>query len=66
MRHWLLASILSLLGTFGTANFSTADYRPKIGEVHFDFELPRIDSRKPVKLSDYRGQKVLLLHFASW
>jgi hypothetical protein len=28
--------------------------------------LPRIDNGKPLKLSDYRGQKVLLIHFASW
>lgn len=41
-------------------------YSPQVGEVHADFVLPRIDSRKAVRLSDYRGKKVLLIHFASW
>lgn len=41
-------------------------YRPVVGKPHPDFTLPRIDNRKPLSLSDYRGKKVLLLHFASW
>ena len=35
------------------------------GEMYPDFMLPMIDG-KPAKLSDYRGKKVLLFHFASW
>ncbi|MFT7677616.1 MAG: peroxiredoxin [Planctomycetota bacterium] len=31
-----------------------------------DVELPRIDGAGMLKLSDLRGQKVLLIHFASW
>ncbi len=41
-------------------------YRPAVGQPHPDFVLPRIDNRKPVSLSQYRGKKVLLIHFASW
>ena len=41
-------------------------YRPEVGEQHLDFTLPRIDNRQPLTLSDFRGKKVLLLHFASW
>ena len=41
-------------------------YRPKIDDGHPDIVLPRIDNGKPLKLSDYRGKKVLLIHFASW
>ncbi len=41
-------------------------YRPKVGEPHRDFILPSIDDGKNLQLSDYRGKKVLLLHFASW
>jgi hypothetical protein len=34
---------------------------------HPDFILPLIDdSAKSIQLSNYRGTKVLLLHFASW
>lgn len=41
-------------------------YRPKVGELHDDFCLPQIGNSKPVSLSDFRGKKVLLMHFASW
>lgn len=41
-------------------------YQPQVGESHRAFVLPDIGSGKPVSLSDYRGSKVLLIHFASW
>jgi hypothetical protein len=41
-------------------------YSPNVGERHPDFTLPTIDDRRPVSLSDFRGKKVLLIHFASW
>lgn len=41
-------------------------YAPEVGKKHPDFTLPRIDSREPVSLSDFRGKKVLLMQFASW
>lgn len=41
-------------------------YQAAVGEPHPDFVLPRIDNGQPLRLSDYRGQKVLLIHFASW
>ena len=37
----------------------------KVGEVHPDFTLPTVDGDW-LRLSDYRGKKVLLIHFASW
>lgn len=43
-----------------------ATYRPQVGKPHPDFVLPRIDNGKPLRLSDFRGKKVLLVHFASW
>lgn len=39
---------------------------PKVGERHADFKLANIADGKPVSLSDFRGKKVLLIHFASW
>lgn len=41
-------------------------YRPVKGEPHLDFSFPDIRDGKLKKLSDFRGKKVLLLHFASW
>lgn len=43
-----------------------AEYRPQIGKPYNDFVLPRIDAREPIALSQFRGKKVLLIHFASW
>ena len=45
---------------------SFGDYRPQLGEVHPGFVLPRIDTGEPVSLSQNRGKKILLVHFAVW
>jgi len=47
-------------------NVEAGSYAPEVGKRHPDFTLPRADDRRPVSLSDFRGRKVLLLHFASW
>ncbi len=44
----------------------TAAYAPAPGQRHGDFTLSTIDGEKTVSLSDFRGRKVLLIHFASW
>ncbi len=36
-----------------------------LGQRHPDFELPILDG-EIARLSDYRGKKVVLIHFASW
>lgn len=41
-------------------------YRPLVGQRHQEFKLPNIVTREKVHLSDFRGRKVLLIHFASW
>jgi hypothetical protein len=41
-------------------------YSPRVGEVHPDFTLPSVGDRAPVSLSQFRGRKVLLIHFSSW
>jgi len=43
-----------------------SSYKPVVGQPHPDFSLPNIQDSSRIKLSDYRGKKVLLLHFASW
>lgn len=57
----LLAFVLCVGGAV-----TSADYSPKVGEPHVDFVLPNIETREPVSLAQYRGKKVLLVHFASW
>jgi hypothetical protein len=41
-------------------------YAPAVGEPHPNITLPSIETRQAISLSDYRGKKVLLAHFASW
>lgn len=36
-----------------------------LGQVYPDFYLPKLDGGFG-RLSDFRGKKVLLIHFASW
>lgn len=60
---------LALLGLvlYGSQRTAFAQsYRPQVGQRHPLVTLPRIDTGEPVSLSDYRGKKVLLIHFASW
>ena len=47
-------------------SLATATNLPQVGELHPDFRLPRIDTREAVSLSQFRGKKLLLIHFASW
>lgn len=43
-----------------------AGYSPQVGKLHPDFTLPNIADNEPVSLSQFRGRKVLLIHFSSW
>jgi hypothetical protein len=65
MRPTTLFLVFALI--LATAKpLQAAPYAPKVGQRHPDFTLPNIASGKPVSLSDFRGKKVLLIHFASW
>jgi hypothetical protein len=53
-------------GCFCSVAAGASSYSPRVGKLHPDFTLPDIVNRKPVSLSQFRGKKVLLIHFASW
>ena len=59
------AIIVALFAT-SISNAQIASFSPKDGQPHPDFILPSIEDGKPIQLSDLRGKKVLLMHFASW
>jgi peroxiredoxin len=42
------------------------NYAPQVGQRHPNITLPTIHDGSAVSLSDFRGKKVLLIHFASW
>ena len=67
MRRWLTQAAALLVALAGTTSSTRAEeYSPRVGERHADFTLPNIEDSKPVSLSQFRGKKVLLIHFASW
>ena len=61
-RPTILSLVLLLLA--GTAR-AQAPEGEAVGKAYPDFVLPDLDG-KLVRLSDFRGKKVLLFHFASW
>jgi len=68
-----LTGLLVLVGVAGSiqavANNVLVKSNPpvgtKVGQMYPDFYLPKLDGGFG-RLSDYRGKKVLLFHFASW
>ena len=57
----MCGALFSLAGRSGAESYS-----PRVGKPHPDFTLPSIVDREPVSLSQFRGRKVLLVHFSSW
>lgn len=67
-RTIMILPIISGALAFAPAQVQAGD-GPTIGtaegQMYPDFVLPSL-AGKEVRLSDYRGKKVLLFHFASW
>ncbi len=63
----LVSAVVVFAGLFSMGGRTCmADYAPRVGQPHPDFTLPKLGDRSPVSLSQFRGRKVLLIHFASW
>ena len=67
-RTFMILLLVSAALALALAEVRAGD-RPTIGiaegQMYPDFVLPSL-AGKEVRLSDYRGKKVLLFHFASW
>ncbi len=62
---WLMFLMLSAGPSFGqTAEGSRQ--KVKVGERAPDFSVPSLDGRTTVRLSDFRGRRVLIFTWASW
>ena len=62
----MIASILALALASTPALPQSTPQGRRVGQVFPDIELPTIDGSKTVRLSELRGQRVLLIEFASW
>ncbi len=62
----LIVGFLSLSSIAAGQAAAHDSYSLKVGEAHPNFVLPNIDDGSVVALSQFRGKKVLLIHFASW
>ncbi len=60
----LSASLLTLF--LGHSLGAQESLTPRDGEVFPEMAFPTLDGQDRMSLSDFRGQKVLLMQFASW
>lgn len=72
-----LAAVLIVLAPVLVASLLTAEaraqggrvsaaYAPRVGDLHADIVLRTIEHDRTIALSQFRGKKILLVHFASW
>ena len=73
MERRMKAGLRSMLSVIVVMSLQAQSARPadvpaiglEVGQMYPDFLLPRVDGDLG-RLSDFRGKKVLLVHFASW
>lgn len=60
-NQFLWAAVVAALWLVPLA--SARDQKVKVGEKAPEFELKTLDGKKTVKLSDYKGKKVVLMNW---
>ena len=65
VRALLWPVALSMLAPSAAQSGEAPTIGTEVGQIYPDFRLPKLDGTFG-RLSDYRGKKVLLIHFASW
>ena len=61
-----LSLCLFFLALTGLSPTNAQATEPVVGQLHPKLCLPTIDGRQTIDLRDFKGQKVLLVQFASW
>jgi hypothetical protein len=56
--------VAACLLTFAAGFAAAAEIQ--VGEPAPDFELPSLDGKHTIRLSDFRGRRVLIFTWASW
>ena len=64
-RAWLVSAALSMMAPSALTAGDSPTIGTDVGQMYPDFRLPKLGGTFG-RLWDYRGKKVLLIHFASW
>lgn len=63
-RRSIVALAALLMAAAGPVMLSAQEL--KIGEPAPDFTVPALDGQRTIRLSDFRGRRVLIFTWASW
>ena len=72
MRMWLMILIFIATGVVSGCSSAERTEEPtfpigaNVGEVYPNYVFPSLEDGRPTALSEFRGKKIILHHFASW
>jgi len=66
MKHRISALVIGAGILLVTSTVDAVGRPALVGKPHPGFPLPSVIDRRPISLSQFRGRKVLRIHFASW
>jgi len=65
IRQWLNLFVAAFVALLAAPGLSLGQ-KVKVGEPAPDFAVPTLDGQRTVRLSDFRGRRVLIFAWASW
>ncbi len=62
----ILLAALGVTITYSRRPSPTMEIGTKVGQAYPNTIFPSLEDGRPVALSEFRGKKIILHHFASW
>ena len=62
----ILLAALGVTITYTRRPSPTMEIGTKVGQAYPNYIFPSLEDGRPVALSQFRGKKIILHHFASW
>ena len=72
MRIWFMILLFIATGVVNGCTSAERDEGPSlpigahVGEFYPNYVFPSLEDGRPTALSEFRGKKIILHHFASW